>query len=234
VAKAFLMCKMPPATVEFDFNPETITLQRASNTRQTGVASTKGSSSGSTGSIFQGSPQPNLDLGNVVIYGDETKSRCEQLLDWLNPGGGALAKAISAVSSFISGGLINLAAGQPQLIFFWGTSFTFECILSKCNVKYERFDASGKPIRAQLGLTLQAQPSFIGSLLTNPTSGGLPGRYVHIMSAGENLQTVSTAAYGTPACWRAIADVNGIDDPLGVTPGTKLYLPNEEELAGRW
>jgi nucleoid-associated protein YgaU len=64
----------------------------------------------------------------------------------------------------------------------------------------------------------------------NPTSGGQPGRRTHTVGQGETLQSIATANYGTPALWRRIAEVNGIDDPTRVRPGTTVYLPNGDEL----
>jgi len=68
---------------------------------------------------------------------------------------------------------------------------------------------------------------------TNPTSGGMPGRQRHIVSASENVQTISTAAYGTPGLWRGVAEANNIDDPFRVKPGDTVYLPNANEIVGR-
>ncbi|HWS47382.1 MAG TPA: hypothetical protein VN636_16075 [Acidimicrobiia bacterium] len=230
MAKAMLICKLPPASVEFDFNPEQITMTRQTNSTQRGSASTQGASSGSTGSILRGSPQSKLTM-TVQLYGTDTKSRCDTLLDWMNPGGGLLSRAIGAVMSAL--GAPNLTSGLPRLMFIWGppgAAFTYECTLAGADVTYKRFDPSGAPLRADVKLTLQEQPSLLSLLPTNPTSGGLPGRHVHIVSEGENLQTISTAAYGHPAHWRSIADVNGIDDPTRVHPGRRLFLPNPGEL----
>ena len=69
-------------------------------------------------------------------------------------------------------------------------------------------------------------------LPTNPTSGGLPGRQRHIVSASENVQTITTAAYGNPGLWRGVAEANGIDDPFRVKPGDTVYLPNANEIVG--
>jgi nucleoid-associated protein YgaU len=97
-------------------------------------------------------------------------------------------------------------------------------------VDYTRFTPMGIPIRAKVSLTMMEKPSLLGSLPMNPTSGGQPGRSAHAVSAGETLQSISFARYGTPALWRRIAEVNGIHDPTRVRPGTVVYLPNPDEL----
>jgi hypothetical protein len=38
------------------------------------------------------------------------------------------------------------------------------------------------------------------------------------------------AAFGTPSAWRAVAEVNGIDDPASIRPGDVVFLPGREEL----
>jgi nucleoid-associated protein YgaU len=61
----------------------------------------------------------------------------------------------------------------------------------------------------------------------------LPGRQRHIVSASENIQPISTAAYGDPGMWRGVAQANGIDDPFRVKPGDTVYLPNANEIIGK-
>jgi hypothetical protein len=94
----------------------------------------------------------------------------------------------------------------------------------------------GRAIRAEISqLQLGKVPSLLdiaAMLPTNPTSGGAPGRRSHIVTAGENLQTIATSNFGAPRHWRSLADTNGVDDPLRVQPGRHLYLPNIEEMSG--
>jgi len=233
VASAMLICKLPPGEVQFDFNPSKIKMARSASSGQRPNASTAGAGSGSTGSILRGSAQSTIDIQGIVLQGKDTKSRCDQLLDWMNPGGGLLSRLAGMALSAMSGGAINLATKLPQLTFMWGPpaeAFMYDCTLKSCNIEYKRFDATGKPLRADVSIQLQEEPSLLSSIPTNPTSGGLPGRHIHVVSDGENLQMISTAAYGAPRYWRAIADVNGIDDPMRVRAGRELYLPNPNEL----
>jgi nucleoid-associated protein YgaU len=232
--RAQLICKIPPAVVEFDFNPKEIGMSRSANSSGRPSASAAGGkSAGSTGSIFKGSAQSTISIGPFVLQGGDTKARCDQLLQWMSPGGGLLGQVVGAALSAATGGAINLATKLPQLTFMWGppaAAFMYECTLSSCDIKYKRFDTSGIPSRAEVTIKLTEQPSLLGSIPTNPTSGGLPGRHIHTVSDGENLQTISTATYGAPRYWRAIAAVNGIDDPMRVAAGTHLFLPNANEL----
>ena len=72
--------------------------------------------------------------------------------------------------------------------------------------------------------------TLMPSLGTNPTSAGLPGRKAHTVTDGDSLARIATDRYGSPGRWRDIAAANGIDDPLRIRSGDRVYLPNPEEL----
>jgi len=224
--KAMLVNKLLPIEeVSFDFNPEKLTFARVASTSN----NPQGGGGGSTPSIFRGAAPRTLS-GTAHLEGSGVKDRAEQLMSWMDPGGGLLGKAIGAALGALSGGRINLASKPPVLLFLWGP-FLMECVLTRCSVDFTRFDSSGDPTRATVTFTVKEEPSLLSLLPTNPTSGGLPGRQRHVVSQGENLQAIATRAYGQPAAWRAVAEANGIDDPLRVRPGDTVYLPNPNELA---
>jgi hypothetical protein len=150
----------------------------------------------------------------------------------MDPGGGLLGQLIGAAIGALTGGRINLASKPPPLIFQWGTQI-MRCVLMTVTVNFERFSSSGSPDRAKISFKVQEQANIFGMLPTNPTSGGLPGRQRHVVSASENVQTITTAAYGNPRMWRGVAEANGIDDPFRVKPGDTVYLPNANEIIGK-
>lgn len=224
--KAMLVNKLLPVEeVSFDFNPERLTYARRASTAN----NPQGGGIGATPSIFRGAA-PRTLKGIGHLEGDDVKDRAEQLLTWIDPGGGLLGKAIGAALGALSGGRINLAAKPPVLLFVWGP-FLFECTMAECSIVYTRFDGGGDPVRATADFTVKEEPSLLGLLPTNPTSGGLPGRQRHVVTQGEDLPSIATSAYGTPGAWRAVAAANGIDDPLRVRAGHTVYLPNPSELA---
>jgi nucleoid-associated protein YgaU len=51
------------------------------------------------------------------------------------------------------------------------------------------------------------------------------------MIEGDSLQSIAYRELGKAAYWRAIADLNGIDDPLRVTAGTVLLIPSVADAA---
>jgi nucleoid-associated protein YgaU len=51
-----------------------------------------------------------------------------------------------------------------------------------------------------------------------------------VVVAGDTLPSVAFHAYGDPNLWRAVAEANGIDDPMRLRAGTRLLLPALDEL----
>ena len=47
----------------------------------------------------------------------------------------------------------------------------------------------------------------------------------------ESLHSVAHSTFGDAGAWRAIAELNGIDDPTRLRPGRELLLPDVSELA---
>jgi nucleoid-associated protein YgaU len=234
---ASLTCVTPPniGFVPFDFNPEKITMSRSSTTSGltkpqrpglTGLAS-GAKTSGTSGSYLRNVKASKISLSEVVFEGPFTKLRCDTLLTWMNPSTGLFAMV---------GGIGNFATVPAPLTFVWGppmVGFTYNVKLTSCRVVYERFSPAGIPIRAKITLEMEEVPSILGSLPTNPTSGGLPGRRSHTVADGESLQSIAMANYGTPALWRRIAEVNRIQNPSRVRAGTVIYLPNADELTAK-
>jgi nucleoid-associated protein YgaU len=229
---AMLRCTTMPniGLVLFDFNPESINMKRNSvnavvpTPPRTGIGAVTGRS--------QSSRQPTkaveastITISKATFAGPMTKFFCDQLLTWMQPNAGFAA--MLGFSGFTS---------QPaKLTFQWGPpmiGFMYECKLKSVTVNYTRFSAIGIPLRAQVDLTLVEVPTLLGSMPTNPTSGGLPGRRSHTVGEGESLQSIATEKYGRPGLWRKIAEVNHITDPAKVRPGRTIYLPNPEELIG--
>jgi Contractile injection system tube protein len=223
-----------PGEVTFDFNPDQITVSRQ-NSMKDKKSSKKG---GNSPRILKGSPSEIVSLKKIVLDGEGTQDKCELIMSWMTPKGGLLGAliggAISMASSMMGGPAINLATQLPRLMFMYGTGLMFMCQIEKSTIQYTRFNDAGNVIRAEitdLKLGKVQSPLDLAAVLpTNPSSGGAPGRRSHMVTAGENLQFIATANYGAPRHWRAVAQTNGIDDPLRVHPGRHLYLPNVEEL----
>jgi nucleoid-associated protein YgaU len=208
---------MPPGMpIIFSFNPKSIKFSRQADTTSQGQAQT-----GTTPTTPRRVRSRTVTF-TAYLEGPQTQTMGSGLHDMMTPGGGLFGK----IASLITG--INLTR-PPSLMFVWG-SLTMMVNMTRCDINYTRFHlATGMPLRAEAAITLQEVATLLDAL-TNPTSGGLPGREERVVSAGENLVNISTGTYGRPTYWRQIADTNGIDDPFRVKPGDVIYLPSPLEL----
>lgn len=148
--------------------------------------------------------------------GKSVRDQCEQLLRWTR---------VKPVKDD-KGTQRDL---PPKLQFIWGSQI-YLAMLNQVTINYTRFSRSGTPVRASVDLVLNSVPDVPGP--TNPSSGGLAGRRSHLLTGTETLPELATRYYGGPGRWREIAAANGVEDPLRVRPGTRVYVPSELE-AGR-
>jgi hypothetical protein len=216
--------------VLFDHNPEQLKVSRratgggrgqpTTSTSGTGV----GGATGNLGVNGRGADPTTMNIQKARLVGPEVKPMCDRLLGWASPAQGIMGAAVSAL-------LGPIGARSPILLVQWGPpmmGFTFTATLTQVDIQYVRVSALGIPTHAQVGLMLKEEPTLFP--MTNPTSGGRPGRSRHVMVADETLMSVATSSFGTPSAWRAIADINDIDDPNSLKPGDVIYLPAREEL----
>jgi hypothetical protein len=163
-----------------------------------------------------------------IALGQTCKQKVDLILNWMAPGPASL---LGAAISMLAGA--TFTSEPPTIIFQWGppkAGFFFPGKVKQCNASYTRFHSSGIPTRAKVTVQMEEVVSLATTLLTNPTSGGRPGRQSHMISDGESLQTLATAKYGRPGMWRQIAAANNIDNPMAVRPGQVVYLPGREEI----
>ena len=121
----------------------------------------------------------------------------------------------------------SIAMGDPKppaVLFGWGANVPFRAYLTSVQATYKLFLPTGTPVRAEVQVSMEEIPTILPP--TNPTSGGLATQSTHVVVDGETLATVASAVYANPNRWRAIAEANGVDDPLRVGPGTVLMVPD--------
>ena len=116
----------------------------------------------------------------------------------------------------------------PWVVFKWGGITGFTSFVSSVTAKYTLFTPAGTPVRATCTVNLEEISGEAGG--QNPTSGALAARDLHIMVAGDTLQSVAFHTYGNAELWRAIATANDIDDPMRVRPGQRILVPSMLEL----
>ena len=118
-------------------------------------------------------------------------------------------------------------SGRPQWVtFHWGTALhTFKAIVASLDVTFTYFSSEGTPLRANVEASFEQYEADQTWARQNPTSGTPNPHRTHQVLPGETLDRIAARYYGDSTRWRAIAAANGISDPLGVTPGRVLAIP---------
>jgi hypothetical protein len=196
-------------TIECAFNPQSYTVTKTNvwNFKpSTGVDLPDGEFGG-------GLPQRiNLSLLlDVSLLGADqsVKDAADKLFKMMEAGGGG------------GGG------GAPSKITFqWGSVNLPKAVPVSLTVQYILFHPNGEPIRATVDLELaQGEKAQKGQ---NPTTRSIGGTQVHTVREGDSLTSIAYDAYGDPTRWRAIAEANGIDDPMRLRRGRELSIPRLE------
>jgi hypothetical protein len=202
---------LPVGGLKFKYNPEKFTLSKNTDWDNPGVRL----QSDWAEPTYRSTSPARLTLEIFFdafeeLYGDVSKD-VAVLIDWTKPG----------------------PSNKPPLLEFrWGVSNVLQGMkfyLESVTATYTMFSIDGTPIRATCDITLIEWSNPASR--QNPTSGGLPGMETHVLIDGETLHSVAWARYGEAGFWRALADFNGIDDPLRVEPGTTLLIPPRREAA---
>jgi hypothetical protein len=124
------------------------------------------------------------------------------------------------------GSLEDMRPSPPYVGFEWGNRgqlANFMGLLTEVSVTYTVFRKDGTPVQAKVDVTLLGDVEVKKE--TNPTSHSIDSRRVRRVVEGETLHSIAHRELGRPAYWRAVANLNGIDDPLRVRPGTALLIP---------
>ncbi|MFJ6636270.1 LysM peptidoglycan-binding domain-containing protein [Streptomyces sp. NPDC091376] len=231
---AMLVCTQAPmvGAVPFLFPPDKVQMTRDVQFSSHGSSSPNGAKPAGGLESFKKAEPLKINLSEVLFSGPETKPLCDQLLNWMSPGSGRLGQMVGGALA-VKTKSMNHVNRLPVLTFQMGppsAGFLYDVMLQSAQISFTRFNRTGIPIRARATLTLKEQPSLLGTLPTNPTSGGLPGRRTYTVTEGEDLVNLARSHYGGTSDWRRLADANGIDDPLRMRPGTTIYLPNPDEF----
>jgi Contractile injection system tube protein/LysM domain len=133
---------------------------------------------------------------------------------------GTLFDAMKATCGEVSKGNTKR---PPTITFNYGT-FTFVGVAQSLTVQYTLFTPEGEPIRADVKLALMQWVVDPGKG-QNPTTQGEAGLGAHVVRDGDSLPSIAYEAYGDATQWRAIAQANGIDDPLRLRSGRMLNVP---------
>jgi nucleoid-associated protein YgaU len=207
--------------VKFLFNPNTFSIRKTSNW-------------GASSSQAEDVPRAMFAGG-----GPETLTIDELLFDTytMEPQAGKENLFPPSVRTYTDQ-LVNLAkidpslrdpktqrARPPRVTLRWGSWTSFISVVTSVTQRFTLFTSSGTPVRAIVSLTLQ-EVADVGEFPgTNPTSRAEVQR-VHRVSPGEMIDSVAFKFYGDASRWKTIADYNNLANPMRLTPGQLLSIPD--------
>jgi nucleoid-associated protein YgaU len=201
--------------VTFAYNPKEFSYTKSAQWQRKPAKGAKAASPPE----FQGPAPMSLTL-EVFLDGYETGEDVSADIDTLNSCCCPMDNSIQAKQP-----------SPPWVVFGWGAKVHLTAIVKSVAVKITMFDADGTPLRATCTLTMEEVVP--DSFSQNPTSGGLRSVRSHLLVEGDSLATVAYREYGNAGWWRALAEANGIDDPLKVQVGTRLLVPDIDETLSR-
>lgn len=132
--------------------------------------------------------------------------------------------ATAKITALLNADPINRA--PPILLFNWG-GFSLKCVLETAAQRFTMFLEDGTPVRATLSVSFREYQAVSvdiqsGLFIGPPT--------VHNIIAGETASKVAELVLGDPKAWRAIADLNNLDNPRLLPPGLALVVPPKPPL----
>ena len=100
----------------------------------------------------------------------------------------------------------------------------FSCIVESVRQRFTLFSPEGTPLRATLSVALKEHKTVDQQVKELALES--PDRtHSRVVQRGDTLSRIAADQYDDPAQWRAIADRNGITDPLSIQPGDILEIP---------
>lgn len=198
--------------VEVQFNPESFKVTYANEVKQPEGGD---QAAGTSGMQFVGAGTTKLAL---TLWFDVTAMTSEPVDD--------VRRLTGKVIHFMTPHASQRDASKlvpPGLRFVWG-SFIFDGMVEGLEESLEFFSADGKPLRAQITLTV-GQQKILVSEFKNPNAAGPRAGQRPFTPApqGKSLQDMA-AAGGKGGNWQGIASANKIEDPLRLAPGTPVDL----------
>lgn len=235
-------------TVTVQFNPETLKVTFANQLAQN-------SGAGAQARQFVGAGTTKLALQvwfDVTAYppgtapAEDVRELTQRVAYFITPKPVSGGSGRSGAGSRAGGGGGSGGSGsQPQFAppavrFAWGT-FQFDGIMEQLEESLEFFSPEGRPLRASLtlGLSQQKISAFaFGSAGSAATAGSRgPGaasagtRPLTPAVSGSTLPGLA-AAGGVGSDWQAIAQANGIEDPLRLPAGQRIDLSARSSVGG--
>ena len=206
-------------SVEVQFNPETLKVSFANQ-----IVQPQGGdqSSGSSGRQFVGAGTTKLAL---QLWFDVTAMEQNPVDD--------VRRLTQEVIYFMTPQPSDADRNRlapPGVRFQWG-AFLFDGMVEGIEQSLEYFSTDGKPLRANISLSLSQQKILQTTFQGDGRVPQQPGRRpLSGARAGDSLQSMAARA-GKPD-WQAIAAGNGIEDPLRLSAGALVDLDAVAQVGG--
>lgn len=211
-------------TVEVQFNPQTLRLSYANETKG-------GDQPGGNAKQFVGSGTTKMSVELLFDTTEETGDDSQR----------DVRRKTEAVAFFIKAEKSKEQKGKrppprvpPGIRFEWGT-FIFRGVVTSMQETLDYFSEEGIPMRATISLELSrqeiefefGQPGAASGAAGGPAgtpASGIPATDPGTTARdGESLQQLASRV-GNSADWKAIATLNGIDNPLRLSAGVRLNV----------
>ncbi len=211
MVSAYILVQPPGiGRVEFPYNPDEYTVRKDSEWH----ASTQPAAESGPRPQFHGTRTAGMDV--------------KILLDTFSIPPNPPQVAIAILQEAMQPIPLIQPSKPPFVTFGWGPNIVLEqAYIKSVSVTYKRF-LLGVPVRAEVTVSLEEVPLSIPG--TNPTSGGIMTRKSHTVVEGDTLASIAWAEFGDATKWRALAEANDIDDPMRLTPGQVLLVPDPGEI----
>ena len=109
------------------------------------------------------------------------------------------------------------------LVVEWGV-LKFRCRLGSVDISYTSFNRDGKPLRAELDVTLVSD-SDPALRLAQDKLGSPDVTHTRVVRDGDTLPLLTKEIYGTSEHYLRVARANQLDNFRNLTPGQELIFP---------
>ena len=183
-----------------------------------------------THSIVWGTRQAQNSSGKQLSYARSEPTRLDLnlLLDGTSIGmtGASQQKTVSErLQEFLDVTFsYNGDIHEPNyLVVAWG-DLELSCRLHNVDVTYDLFDRDGKPLRAELRISLLGDDE--DKLRARREQKSSPDlTHVRIVRKGDTLPLLTRQIYGCASHYLGVARVNDLDHFRNLTPGSKIFFP---------
>jgi nucleoid-associated protein YgaU len=217
VEKAYIALVPPGASggeldrITFPYNPKELSVKKSAQWERKPARGAKKAALPE----FKGADPVSLTV-EIFLDGYEDQSDITDKIE-------TLQKCCMPLSDSVS----SKKPSPPWVLFGWGSIVHLKAIVKSVDVKYTMFSPEGTPLRAVCTVVMEeVSPDTPGQ---NPTSGSRRAVRSHLLLEGDHLAGISYREYGKADWWRALAEANGIDDPMRVRPGTRLLIPDIDD-----